>query len=132
MKKTLWAKMMSLTLVLACVFSLAACGGGSSAAGSYTLQTISMSGFSMDLEQLAETYDVSMDELKIALDLKSNGNFTLDMSAIDDSMSMDGTWSQSGDDIALTIDGETLTVTLNGDVITLAEPESGVTMTFKK
>ena len=70
MKKSVWAKMLSLALVFVCVIGLAACGGGdSSAAGSYKLQTIEMSGMSMDLEQLAEASGVSADEMTIILDL---------------------------------------------------------------
>lgn len=41
MKKSVWAKMLSLALVFVCVIGLAACGGGdSSAAGSYKLHPL--------------------------------------------------------------------------------------------
>lgn len=132
MKKNVWAKMLSLALVFVCVIGLAACGGGdASAAGTYRLQTIEMAGMSMDLEQLAETAGVSADDMAINLDLKSDGNFSLDMSALEAAdMSMSGTWEASGSDIKLTVDGQTMTATLKDGVITLAA--EGVSMTFKK
>ena len=133
MKKNVWAKMLSLALVLVCVIGLAACGSGgsSSAAGTYKLQTLDMGGLSMDLAQLAETAGVSEDDFKVVLDLKSDGNFTLDMAALgEESMSMEGTWEESGSNINLKAEGETITATLKDGEITLAE--EGVTMTFKK
>ena len=86
MKKNVWAKMLSLVLVLTCVIGLAACGkeGGSSAAGTYKLQTIDMGGISMDMEQLATTLGVSEDDMKVELVLKEDGSFTLDMSAVEE------------------------------------------------
>lgn len=133
MKKNVWTKMLSLALVLVCVLGLAACGGNggsSKAAGTYTLQTIEMSGLSMDVAQLAETAGISTDEYKVVLDLKSDGSFTLDAAALEDNMSMEGTWEESGSDIKLTAEGETITATLADGVITFAE--EGITMTFKK
>ncbi len=132
MKKSVWAKMLSLALVFVCVIGLAACGGGdSSAAGSYKLQTIEMSGVSMDLEQLATASGVSADEMTIILDLKEDGNFSLDMSALESAdMSMSGTWEGSGSSVKLTVEGETINCTLEDGVLTMAE--EGVSMTFKK
>ncbi len=129
MKKSVWAKMLSLALVFVCVIGLAACGGGdSSAAGSYKLQTIEMS---MDLEQLAEASGVSADEMTIILDLKEDGNFSLDMSALESAdMSMSGTWEGSGSSVKLTVEGETINCTLKDGVLTMAA--EGVSMTFKK
>lgn len=133
MKKTVWTKMLSLALVLVCVLGLAACGGNGGtpkAAGTYKLQTIEMSGLSMDVAQLAEAAGISEDEYKVVLDLKSDGSFTLDAAALEDSMSMEGTWEESGSDIKLIAEGETTTAALADGVITFAE--DGITMTFKK
>ena len=133
MKKHVWTKMLSLALVLVCVLGLAACGGddgGSKAAGTYRLQNIDMGGLSMDVAQLAETAGVSEDEFKVVLDLKSDGSFTLEAAAMDENMSMEGTWEESGSDIKLTAEGQTTTATLADGVITFAE--EGLTMTFKK
>ncbi len=132
MKKNVWTKVLSLALALVCVLGLAACGNGgtSKAAGTYRLQTIEMSGLNMDVAQLAETAGISEDEFKVVLDLKSDGSFTLDAAALEDSMSMEGTWEESGSDIKLTAEGNTTTATLADGVITFAE--EGITMTFKK
>ena len=50
MKK--FSKMLSLVLVLACMLTLVACGGGNdtAAAGTYKLETIEMQGMTMNLE----------------------------------------------------------------------------------
>lgn len=135
MKKNVWTKMVGLALALVCIIGLVACGdkGGSNAAGTYTLQTITIGGMTMDLEQLAETAGVSADEIKVTLDLKSDGNFLLDMSALADTMgdtTMEGTWKESGSNITLEADGDTATATLQDGVITMEE--EGMSMTFKK
>ena len=133
MKKNVWAKVLSLAVALVCVLGLAACGGNggtSKAAGTYRLQTLDMGGLSMDVAQLAETAGISEDEIKIVLDLKSDGSFTLDAAALEDNLSMEGTWEENGSEIKLTAEGQTTTATLADGVITFAE--EGVTMTFKK
>lgn len=133
MKKNVWAKVLSLMLALVCVMGLAACGdkgGSSSAAGVYNFQTLEMGGMSMDMDQMIESGMLAEDDVKITLDLKSDGNFTLDMSALDESQSMDGTWKENGGNIELTVEGETITATLADGVITMAA--EGLTMTFKK
>ena len=138
MKKNVWTKMVGLALTLVCIIGLVACGdkGSSNAAGTYTLQTIAIGGMTMDLEQLAETAGVPADELKVTMDLKSDGNFLLDMYALADTMggatdtNMEGTWKESGSNITLEADGATTTVTLQDGVITMEE--EGMSMTFKK
>lgn len=131
MKKNVWAKMLGLALVLVCVMGLAACGdkaGSSGAAGSYKLQSFDVDGIAVGLEDLDT--EGALDELNIILELKPDGNFTLDMSAIDESQSMEGTWKENGSNIDLTVYGSTVTAPLADGVITL-ETE-GVTMIFKK
>lgn len=133
MKKSVWAKMLSFALVLVCVMGLAACGGDTSAAGTYKLQTIEMAGMTMDLPQLAEAAGVSEDELKLNLELKEDGTFVLDMAALQQAdMSMEGTWEQSGSNIKLTAEGSTTSATLKDGVITIADDSAGISMTFKK
>ena len=68
--------------------------------------------------------------MKVELVLKEDGSFTLDMSAVEESLSMDGTWKESGSNIELTVDGETSSATLADGVITISE--EGASMTFKK
>lgn len=135
MKKSV-AKIISLALVLVCMLSLAACGGGGSdAAGTYRLQTIEMAGFKMDLPALASFAGVSEDDLKMDLELKSDGSFNLDMSAFDQSMSMDGTWKSSGKNVTLTTsDNEAITATLDGKTLIMSEGsgDEAVSITFEK
>ena len=126
--KRSWSKIVSLALVLICVFSLAACGGGSGAEGTYNLKTLSMGGMTFDIDQLAETLGEEADQLKIDLVLNSDGSFKLEADALE--MSMDGTWKASGSNITLTVDGEDTTATLKDGEITMSA--EGVSMTFKK
>ena len=132
MKKNVWAKMLSLVLVLTCVIGLAACGkdGGSSAAGTYNFQTIDMGGITMDMEQLADTLGEAADQIKMALVLKEDGSSSLDAAAVDENMSMEGTWEEKGGNIELTSEGSTISCTLKDGVLTISE--EGIVMTFKK
>lgn len=140
MKKNVWSKMLSLALALVCVIGLVACGGNggsSAAAGTYRLQTITAAGVSMNLDELATAAGVSADDFKVTLDLKSDGSFMLDMSAMADTVgtgaedtTMEGTWKESGSNIELESEGTTTTATLQDGVITLEE--EGMSMTFKK
>ena len=132
MKKNFWTKMLGLMLVLICAFSLAACGGKKSIAGTYNLDTISMSGVTMDVNELADYLGEAGAELKIALVLKDDGSFTLDMSAIDESQSQEGTWEDKNGALDLTADNETITADYKDGVITLTEETSGMSMVFKK
>lgn len=123
-------RMMTLFLALAMVVSLAACGGGgggSNVAGTYNLTKMDAAGVSMDIAQL--TAAAGMD-VSIVLDLKSDGNFSLDMSAIDATQSLSGTWTADGSTLSLTAEGSTISGTIDGGTIVLEE--SGQTLTFEK
>ncbi len=130
MKK--FSKMLSLVLVLACMLTLVACGGGNdtAAAGTYKLETIEMQGMTMNLEELAAAAQVDADSFKVELVLNSDGSFKLDMDAIDPTTSMEGTWKSKGNNVVMTVDGETVEAPLKDGVITMAE--DGMSMTFKK
>lgn len=74
---------------------------------------------------------------RLPWDLKSDGSFMLDMSAMADTVgtgaedtTMEGTWKESGSNIELESEGTTTTATLQDGVITLEE--EGMSMTFKK
>lgn len=121
-------KIISLALVLICVFALAACGGGSGAEGTYTFKTMSMQGMTFDIEQLAETLGEEADQLKISLVLNSDGSLKLEADALE--MSGEGTWKASGSTVTMTIDGEEMTATLKDGEITMSA--EGITLTFKK
>ena len=130
MKK--FSKMLSLVLVLACMLTLVACGGGNdtAAAGTYKLETIEMQGMTMNLEELAAAAQVDADSFKVELVLNSDGSFKLDMDAIDPTTSMEGTWKSKGNNVVMTVEGETVDAPLKDGVITMAEV--GMSMTFKK
>lgn len=133
MKKSIWSKLLCMTLVLMMVFSLAACGkkdSGSSAAGTYNLQEISVAGVTMNLEDLKATLGDAAKDLSFAIVLEEDGKFSLDMTAFDPSMSLEGTWEEKDGSVELTVDGETISAPLKDGVLTL-EAE-GTSMTFKK
>ena len=129
-KKNFCKKLLSLLLVLICALSLAACGGKNSIAGTYKLQSLEMEGMSMDLEEMSDILGIDSDDLNASLSLKEDGSFSLDMSALDESMSVEGTWKSTGSGVDLTAEGDTITATVKGDTITLED--SGTSMVFKK
>lgn len=133
MKKNVWSKLLCMAMVLMMVFSLAACGkkdSGSSAAGTYNLQEIAAAGVTMNIDDLKESLGDAAADLNLSLILNEDGKFTLDMTAFDPTMSMDGTWEEKDGSIELTVDGETVSATYKDGTITLEE--SGTSMTFKK
>ena len=116
-------------LALAMIVSLAACGGGggSSAAGSYKLTEMNAAGVNMNLDELAASAGV---EFNIVLELKDDGNFSLDMSALGQSESLSGTWKADGNNLVLSAEGEDLPVTFDGKTIVMEQ--DGQSLTFEK
>ncbi len=69
--------------------------------------------------------------VKILLDLKEDGTFTLDMAALDESESEEGKWEEKDGIVTLSAeDGESIDATLEGDTLTLEA--DGQKMVFKK
>lgn len=120
-------RVITLFLALAMVVSLAACGGGGNVAGTYNLTEMNAGGISMNIEDISSMAGM---DVSIVLNLKSDGNFSLDMSAIDSSESLSGTWTADGSTLSLTSDGSTITGSIDGGTIVLEE--SGQTLTFEK
>lgn len=124
-------RVLALMMVLAMMVCLVACGGngGSDAnvAGTYNLVKMNAGGVSVDLGQLTEQAGV---EVKIALVLNEDGNFTLDMSAVGMGESISGTWKADGNKLTLNAEGEDVPATLDGKTITLEQ--DGQSMTFEK
>lgn len=119
---------LTLFLALAMIVSLAACGGGgSSAAGSYKLTEMNAAGVSMKLDELASMAGM---EINIVLELKDDGNFALDMSALGQSESLSGTWKADGNNLVLSAEGEDLPVTFDGKTIVMEQ--DGQSLTFEK
>lgn len=134
MKKNV-AKIISLALVLVCMLGLVACGGGSDVSGTYKLQSVEMAGMAVNLEDLATALGESIEDLRVNLELKSDGKFSFDLYDLDPSLVMDGTYKTSGKTVTLTDEnGESMTATLDGDTLTMSEETGGVSasMTFKK
>lgn len=120
---------LTLLLALAMIVSLAACGGGGSGsgpAGSYKMTKMNAAGVEMNIDELASMAGVDM---TVTLELKDDGNFSLDMSALGTG-SLSGTWTSSGSTVTLTADGQDMSCTLNGS--TLVMEQDGQSLTFEK
>lgn len=124
-------RVLALMMVLAMMVCLVACGGNggndANVAGTYNLVKMNAGGVSVDLGQLTEQAGV---EVKIALVLNEDGNFTLDMSAVGMGESISGTWKADGNKLTLNAEGEDVPATLDGKTITLEQ--DGQSMTFEK
>lgn len=103
--------------------------------GSYKLQSVEMAGMSVNLADLVSSMEMSIDDLKVDLELRADGKFFFDLSDLDSSLVMEGIYEVSGSAMTLvTEDGESISAILEGGVITMSEEADGVTasMTFKK
>lgn len=130
---------LSLLMALAMVLSLAACGGGDnnatdnnadntpSIAGTYNLTKVDMNGVSMDVAQVSEQAGV---EVKVALILNEDGNFSLDMSSLGTNENLSGTWKEDGSNAILTAEGQDIPATLDGNILTMEQ--DGQSLTFEK
>ena len=126
-KNVMKKRALTLLLALAMIVSLAACGGGGSgAAGSYKMTKMNAAGVEMNIDDLAALAGVDM---TVTLELKADGNFTLDMSALGTG-SVSGTWTASGNTVTLSSEGEDIAATLNGN--TLVMEQDGQSLTFEK
>lgn len=133
MQKKWMGKILALMLVLACVMGLTACGGKSKAVGKYDLESMETEGMTINVQDMLNTLSESGVEMnvKILLDLKEDGTFTLDMAALDESESEEGKWEEKDGIVTLSAeDGESIDATLEGDTLTLEA--DGQKMVFKK
>lgn len=126
--KNLMRKALCLMLVLVCALSLAACGG-SKAVGTYELETMTMGEKTMDIKELAKE---AGQEMKLTLEIKSNGKFAMKATGMDDSMNEEGTWEEKGGKLVLTVDDEPAEATYKDGVLTLEEETLGMKLVFKK
>ena len=119
---------LTLFLALAMIVSLAACGGGSSGpAGSYKMTKMNAGGIEMNIDDIAAMTGV---DVSVTLELKEDGNFSLDMSALGTGESVSGTWTADGNNLTLTSEGSDVSATLNGK--TLVMEQDGQSLTFEK
>lgn len=103
--------------------------------GIYKLQSVEMAGVTVNMEDLASSLQESLDDLRVDLELGPDGKFKFDLTDLDASLVMEGTYEVSGSTMILTDEtGEEITAILEGGTITMSEEAEGVTasMTFKK
>lgn len=128
--KTLKKHALTLLMAMAMMVSLVACTGGdgdTSAAGTYNLTNMNAGGVSMDIEQIREQAGI---EVNIVLELKEDGNFSLDMSALGTNESISGTWKGDSTSVTMTADGSDVVATIDGTTLTMEQ--DGQTLTFEK
>ena len=124
MKKTT-SKLLSLLLALTLVLGLAACGGGGGS------ETTDLTGTTWALSGGSQG-DTEVD--KATLEGLLGGEMTYSFEADDklvmalNGVEVEGTWSQDGSTVTVDVQGDTGTMTLNGDKLTIEE--SGVTVEF--
>ena len=116
-----------LLLCALCLLFLAGCSGKNQAVGIYDLQTIVRDGTTLEVNQLPQGEDGS--SFAVTLDLKEDGTFSLDLSALGDTSSMTGVWEEQSGQILLTSGSNTLSAAWSDGVLTLAQDKQ--TLTFQ-
>ena len=137
-------RIVSLTLVVLMVAALfVGCGSSDSLDGTYKLKAIDGKNvkeyFTAIAEKGGETLQTVLDFMGIdentldnlmTLVLKSDGTFSLNSKMDAEEKSYDGTWTQDGDKLTLTMDNEPQEFTLKDGELTLEL--KGMTMTLGK
>ncbi|HIY21512.1 MAG TPA: hypothetical protein H9841_06395 [Candidatus Flavonifractor merdigallinarum] len=116
-----------LLLCALCLLFLAGCSGKNQAVGIYDLKTIVRDGTTLEVNQLPQGEDGS--SFAVTLDLKEDGTFSLDLSALGDTSSMTGVWEEQSGQILLTSGSNTLSAAWSDGVLTLAQDKQ--TLTFQ-
>ncbi len=124
--KNIVMKMAAVFAALICTLSLAACGGSSDKAQDLTGTTWALSGgsqegVSVDKETLESLFGGEM-----TYTFGEDGKLTLALAGVE----VEGTWKQDGNTIELDVQGDTGSMKVDGDKLTLEE--SGVTVEFTK
>ena len=128
-------KLMSLLLVLICIVSLTACSGGSGSKsaliGTYSLKSIEASGITVDV---AEAADLFGGEFSMTLELKDGGKFSLSANMLGESETTEGEWSEDGNTVTLTAEGENISATVDGSTmkLDLSAAYEGMIMVLEK
>lgn len=133
MKRNFGAKMISLVLVLMLAVSLAACGSGSKYAGTYKLESIEQAGISMNVDefikQMSELAGQDV-EFDMTLTLKDDGSMKLSANAMGEKEDLDGSWEEDGNNLKITIDGESQEATYKDGKISMEA--QGMKVVFAK
>lgn len=121
--KTITKKIVVSLVVMACMsFLLLGCSKKESKfVGNWTIESMGVEG------QMLNVADLGGDE-SLAASITVNKDGTLSMSMADESN--DGTWEDKGGKVTMTIDGDTVDVTLEDDKATISI--DGATLVFKK
>lgn len=138
MKKIKNLLLVVLTFVIG-LFCFAACdgeaAGSTSAAGTYKFvsQTVTQNGQTQEFSVGVEVAGYTFTEDFITLELKEDGTVveTANSPASGTPTVLNGTWTQDGATVSITINSDTETGTLDGDTLTIAGAVTeGVSMTL--
>ena len=116
-------------MALAMIVTLAACGGGNSAAGTYELSKMGDGSMEMTVEELSAIYGT---EIGSTLELAEDNTFTWDTGFLADEGSevYGGTWELDGDSLTLNLEGEEAACTYDGKTIVIDMED--VILTYEK
>ncbi len=122
-------RVLTFLMALAMIFTLAACGGSNSPAGTYELSKMGDSSMEMTVEELSEIYGA---EIGSTLELAEDNTFTWDMGLMADEAGevYSGTWELDGDSLTLNIEGEEAACTYDGKTIVIDMED--VILTYEK
>ena len=122
-------RVVTFLMALAMIFTLAACGGSNSPAGTYELSKMGDSSMEMTVEELSEIYGA---EIGSTLELAEDNTFTWDMGLMADEAGevYSGTWELDGDSLTLNIEGEEAACTYDGKTIVIDMED--VILTYEK
>ena len=82
----------------------------------------------MTIEEFLQEAGISSPGEIFTIELKADGTAIATNTTLDGQQSTDGTWTQSGDQVTVTIDGDPKTFTLSGNVLSVNE--SGLEFAF--
>ena len=118
-------KVLTLLMALVLTFSLAACGGSSDSTD-LTGTTWALSGGSQGSTKVDKATLESLLGGEMVYSFAEDGKVTLSLSGAE----VEGTWSQDGNEVSLDIQGDTGTMTIDGDKMILEQ--DGIKVEFTK
>lgn len=124
--KNIVMKMAAVFAALICTLSLVACGGSNSKAQDLTGTTWALSGGSQDGVSVDQATLESLFGGEMTYTFGEDGKLTLALAGVE----VEGTWKQDGNSIELDVQGDTGSMTVDGDKLILEE--SGVKVEFTK
>lgn len=115
MKKKFLSLLVAVCMFIPCLFMLTACGN--KLEGTYTLHSVTIGETTWtkaDYEEKKESTDLSEEEqdmlfafgMNISIEIKDDGTCSYSMTFGEETETMDGTWTQDGDKVTITFDGD--------------------------